>query len=144
MNEKMRSTAIVSGGSFVSTSFTPWSSTVTVHVSPTTKSVSGSSVYDAGAPESVNVWAPLVAHEIVNVAVDTLTGSLKVMETLESTGTSVALLAGAVLSTDGAASATEGVREKSSTASPSSAPEASKLIHRIQKLPPDATEIPEI
>ena len=74
----------------------------------------------------MNVWAPLVAHEIVNVAVDTLTGSLKVMETLESTGTSVALLAGAVLSTDGAASATEGVREKSSTPRPSSEPETSE------------------
>ena len=42
--EGVKSAAMVSGGSTVSTSVTPWSSTVTVHVSPTAKSVSGSSV----------------------------------------------------------------------------------------------------
>ena len=81
MNEKMRSAAIVSGGSSASVSVTPWSSTVTVQVSPAAKSVSGSSVYARTAPESANVWAPLVAHEIENDAADTVTGSLNVMPT---------------------------------------------------------------
>ena len=44
VKEKTRSAAMVSGGSSASVSLTPWSSTVTVQVSPTAKSVAGSSV----------------------------------------------------------------------------------------------------
>ena len=78
----MKSAAIVSGGSTVSTSVTPWSSTVTVHVSPVAKSVVGSSVYVVVPPESTNGCAPLAVQEIVNVALATETGSLNVMPTL--------------------------------------------------------------
>ena len=69
--EKLKSVAMVSGGSTASTSLTPWSSTVTVQVSPTAKSVVGSSVYVVVPPESTNGCAPLDVHEIVNVALAT-------------------------------------------------------------------------
>ena len=131
MKEKTRSAAIVSGGSSASVSLTPWSSTVTVQVSPTAKSVTGSSVYAASAPESANAWAPLVAHEIENDAADTVTGSLNVMPTFAVVATAVAPAAGVVLATDGALSgAGPAVTEMSSTPTHSSLPVALLVMTR--------------
>src|SRR5215211_2149122 len=65
------------------------------------------------------------------------------MVTLEPIETSTALLDGDVTATDGAGSANVGVSEKSSTARPSSAPDALKSTQRIQKVAPAAIDTPE-
>ena len=96
VNVKTWSAAIVSGGSCVSASDTPTSSTVTVHASPSEKSASGPSVYVVGPPESVNECVPLAAQEIANVSTATETGSLKVTTTSEPVETSAAPFAGVV------------------------------------------------
>src|SRR5688500_1424702 len=95
---------MVSGGSSLSWSATWLATTVTVHSSPSTKSLSGLSVKLVGPPLTVAVCAPLVAQAIVNQLPVAFTGSLKVMSIFASSATPVALLAGVVLATVGALS----------------------------------------
>src|SRR6266545_7809822 len=95
---------MLSGGSNASTSVTPAARTVTVHVSPCVKSVSGLSVYVVVPPVSTNVCAPDVVQLIVNDAPVAFTGSLNVMETFVFVSWFVAVSAGVVDDTDGAAS----------------------------------------
>ena len=102
---KVKSAAIVSGGSFVSWSVTSAPTTVTLQLSPCTKSAVGSRVNVVGPPDTVAACEPLVPHEIENHESCTSTGSLNVIETFEPTGTSLALFAGTVAETLGATSA---------------------------------------
>src|SRR5919199_1051619 len=95
---------MVSGGSLVSWSLTFAAKTVTVQVSLDAKSAVGSSVKVVGPPLTAAVWEPLVPQEIEYQEPLTFTGSLKVIETLAFTATSVAPFAGVVLETDGATS----------------------------------------
>src|SRR5919199_5877368 len=95
---------MLSGGSFVSWSVTFAAKTVTVQVSPWTKSLVGSSVKVVGPPLTVALWPSLVPHEIEYQLPATSTGSLNVIEMFALTETSVAPLAGVVLATDGAVS----------------------------------------
>src|ERR671935_2223792 len=95
---------MLSGGSFVSWSVTFAAKTVTVQVSPWTKSAVGSSVKVVGPPLTDVVWPSLVPHEIEYQLPVTSTGSVKVMEMFALTATSVAPFAGEVLETAGAAS----------------------------------------
>ena len=92
------------GGSSVSVSLTPVSSTVTVHVSSVAKSEDGSSVYVVRPPLRAKECEPLVAHSMEKVAVPTETGSLNVTSTFAVVGTSIAPAAGEVAATNGAAS----------------------------------------
>src|SRR4051812_24370395 len=105
---KMKSAAIVSGGSLASWSDTRLAVTVTVHVSLAAKSVSGFSVKVVGPPLTVAVWAPLLAQEMLNQLPLTATGSLKVMSMLASSATPAAPLDGIVLATVGAVSLLRG------------------------------------
>src|SRR5919201_53054 len=98
---------MLSGGSFVSWSVTFAAKTVTVQVSPWTKSVPGSRVNVVGPPLTVALCPSLVPHEIEYQLPVTSTGSLNVIETFELTGTSVAPFAGVVLATPGAVSAVQ-------------------------------------
>src|SRR5919204_5033037 len=98
---------MLSGGSFVSWSVTFAAKTVTVHVSPWTKSLVGSSVKVVGPPLTVALWPSLVPHEIEYQLPVTSTGSLNVIETFELTATPVAPFAGVVLATPGAVSAVQ-------------------------------------
>jgi hypothetical protein len=111
-----------------------------VQVSPRAKSLSGSRVKTVVPVVAVAVWLPLVEHEIENQEPVRLTGSLKVMSMFEARATLFAPFAGVVDETEGAASVASGVREKSSTARPSSEPAGSKSIQRIQKAEPAAIE----
>src|SRR6266545_3866310 len=95
---------MVSGGSFVSTSWTALPVTVTVQLSPAEKSVAGSRVNVVGPPETVALCAPLVAQAIENAPASTVTGSLNVTLTFEAATTPVAPPAGVVELTVGAAS----------------------------------------
>src|SRR5919204_4288498 len=95
---------MLSGGSFVSWSVTFAAKTVTVQVSPWTKSVPGWGVNVVGPPLTVALWPPLVPHEIEYQLPVTSTGSLNVIEMFALTATSVAPFAGVVLATDGAVS----------------------------------------
>src|SRR5437588_7782503 len=95
---------MLSGGSLVSWSVTFAAKTVTVQVSPWTKSVLGSRVNVVGPPLTVALCPPLVAQEIEYQLPVTSTGSVNVMETFAFTATSVAPFAGDVLATAGAAS----------------------------------------
>src|ERR671937_302530 len=95
---------MLSGGSFVSWSVTLAAKTVTVQVSPWTKSALGSSVKVVGPPLTDAVWPSLVPHEIEYQLPVTSTGSVKVMEMFALTATSVAPFAGEVLATAGAVS----------------------------------------
>ncbi len=77
--------------------------------------------------------APLVVHEIVNVALLTATGSLKVTSMFASFGTSAPPLAGEVLLTNGAVSgggSSPPVTVMSSIPTHSSLPIASAVIQR--------------
>jgi hypothetical protein len=74
---------------------------VAVQLSPALKSVSGFKVKVAGPPLTVAVCAPLVAHEMLYQAPDTVTGSLKVTVMLLASATLVAPLVGTVLATVG-------------------------------------------
>ena len=103
VNPKAVFAAIVSGGSIASWSLTRLASTVTVQLSPSTKSLSGSSVKVVGPPDTVAVCAPLVVQDIVNQLPVTLTASLKVIVT-EPFGDVLPPGVGAVLATDGAMS----------------------------------------
>src|SRR5438067_13824377 len=87
---KTKSAAIVSGGSFVSTSWTAVAVTVTAQVSFATKFAVGSRVNVVGPPLTFAAWAPLTVHEMLNHGSTTVTGSLNVIVTLLSTGTPVA------------------------------------------------------
>src|SRR5438876_11432629 len=95
---------MVSGGSLVSWSDTFAAKTVTVQVSPWTKSVSGSRVKVVGPPLTAAVCPSLVPHEIEYQLPVTSTGSVNVMETFAFTATSVAPFAGLVLAIAGAVS----------------------------------------
>src|SRR5438128_8237511 len=95
---------MVSGGSLVSWSDTFAAKTVTVQVSPWTKSVSGSRVKVVGPPLTAAVCPSLVPHEIEYQLPVTSTGSVNVIEMFASTATSVAPFAGDVLATAGAES----------------------------------------
>src|SRR5437667_7574076 len=96
---------MLSGGSFVSWSETFAATTVTVQLSPGTKSVSGSSVKVVGPPLTVALCEPLAPQEIEYQTPLTFTGSLNVMLTLALVATSVAPFAGVVDETEGATSA---------------------------------------
>src|SRR5438874_12607494 len=76
---------MLSGGSIRSWSFTFEASTVTVHISALAKSVAGSRTKVTGLPDTAAPWSPHVAQAIWNKVSVTFTGSLKVIETLEST-----------------------------------------------------------
>src|SRR5687767_2937266 len=104
---KTWSDAMLSGGSSASWSDTCTSSIVTVQVSPNARSESGFSVKEVGPPPAVAVCAPLEPHKIEYQLPDTLTGSLKLMVMLASRATPVAPLAGVVVATEGAASASQ-------------------------------------
>src|SRR4051794_30178422 len=133
------------GGSFASWSETCAATIVTVHVSSWAKSVSGSSVKVDGPPLTAAVWVPLVVHEMSYHPSDTSTGSEKVTLMLSPTRTPVAPSSGEVALTAGGESTSKGVRWKSSTASPSSAPGAmSESRHRIQNDAPDGIVRPVI
>src|SRR2546427_10797541 len=67
------------GGSAVSWSVTSEARTVTVQLSEKAKSTTGSSEYVAGPPLWMAAWEPLEAQAIVYQAVETSTGSLKVI-----------------------------------------------------------------
>jgi hypothetical protein len=73
--------AIVSGGSFVSTSWTADAVIVAVHVSPSANAPSGSSVNVTGSlpATTVAVCVPDDVHWMANQPVSTLTGSEKVI-----------------------------------------------------------------
>jgi hypothetical protein len=133
---------MLSGGSSASWSVTALARTLTVHVSPPAKSAAGSSVNVVGPPLTAAAWAPLLPQVIVNQLPLTLTGSLKAIEMFSLAATPLALSAGTVLATAGADSPDCGVSEKSSTASPSSADEASESTQRIQNVAPFGTESP--
>src|SRR5918993_1422489 len=86
----------------------PWISVIaTAHVSPCAKFTAGSSVNVVGPPEAVVACAPLVPQEIENHGSVVATGSLKVIETFESTGTPEAPPAGELALTNGGASPPE-------------------------------------
>ncbi len=89
----------------MSWSVTALAATVTVQLSPVAKSASGSRVKVVAPPETEAVCEPLELHEIEYHDPWTSTGSLKVIETFDPTGTSPALLAGKVAETLGAMSA---------------------------------------
>src|SRR5919204_1644960 len=95
---------MLSGGSLMSRSLTLAAKTVTVHVSESTKSESGSRVKVVGPPPTVAVWPSLEVQEIENQLPVTFTGSLNVIVTLLFNATSPAPFAGLVLETVGAAS----------------------------------------
>src|ERR1051326_3377769 len=69
---------MLSGGSPASVSVTCAATTVTVHVSPSLKSVSGLSVQVVGPPLRLYECVPDVVHEIVNEEPPALTASLNV------------------------------------------------------------------
>src|SRR5439155_3147621 len=92
------------GGSTVSRSVTSEASTVTVQLSENPKSTAGSRLNVVGPPLCVAVCEPLVAQLIVYQAVETSTGSLKVIAMLVLKETSVALFRGDVAVTAGALS----------------------------------------
>src|SRR6187401_3304635 len=100
---KVESAFGLSGGSVVSSSDTPVLETVTLHNSPGAKSTAGFTVQVVLPASAVaeSACTPELAHEIEK-APAAPTGSLKVAETLASTGTAVALSAGAVDCTVGA------------------------------------------
>ena len=77
--------------------------------------------------------SPLALHTRVNHDGVTLTGSLNVTVRLEFTGKSVAPSSGKVSTTPGATSPALGVREKASTARPSSELEMSKSDQRTHR-----------
>src|SRR6476659_456154 len=78
---------------------------VTLQLAPCTKSAVGSRLNVVGPPDTVAACEPLLPHEIENHESCTSTGSLNVTETVEPTGTSLALFAGTVAETLGATSA---------------------------------------
>src|SRR5438094_2063451 len=92
------------GGSTVSRSVTSEANTVTVHLSENPKSTAGSRLNVVGPPLCVAVCEPLVAQLIVYQAVETSTGSLKMIAMLVLKETSVALFRGDVAVTAGALS----------------------------------------
>ena len=59
-----------------------------------------------GPPPTFAAWSALVAHETVKAPAATSTGSVKVIEIVDSTGISPAPSAGVVLATAGAESPT--------------------------------------
>src|SRR5437879_10564207 len=67
------------GGSAVSWSVTSEARTVTVQLSEKAKSTTGWSEYVAGPPLWMAAWEPLEAQAIAYQAVETSTGSLKVI-----------------------------------------------------------------
>ena len=99
-----KSTVIESGGSFASWSVTLAATIVSVHASPGTNSLVGSSVKLVGPPLALAVRVPETLQASVNHAPLTFTGSLKVTVRLAPGGTSVAPSAGYVEVTSGAAS----------------------------------------
>src|SRR6476646_7990371 len=99
---------MLSGGSEVSWSATFAAKIVTLHDSPSAKSVSGSSVNVVGPPETAAVWVPLDAQEIENHEPETFTGSLKVTVIFASAATPPAPFDGEVEATAGAVSVGQG------------------------------------
>src|SRR3954447_13479659 len=95
---------MLSGGSVASWSVTRVADTVTVQVSSSTKSESGSSVKVVPSPLALAVCAPLVEHEMVNQPLAVLTASENVMLMFEPTATPLASASGDVTVTDGALS----------------------------------------
>src|ERR1044071_9926584 len=96
---------MLSGGSNASASVMPAANAVTVQVSPAVKSAVGLSVNVALGLELVeNVCAPELAQVMSKLAPLALTDSLKLTTTFAFAATCVALLAGVVEVTDGAAS----------------------------------------
>ena len=104
LNEKLKSAAMLFGGSSASWSLTPAADTVTVQLSLRAKSASGLKVNVSGPPERTAVWTPLSAQLMLTASAARSTGSLKVIETSESSGTCVAPPSGVVSATAGAAS----------------------------------------
>src|ERR671932_2645161 len=96
---------MLSGGSTASTSLIWFAITVTVQTVPAGRSAFGSSVMaEPGDPLTLNAFDVPVGHSIVNELPVAVTASLKLTTTLEFRSTSVALSAGEVVVTDGAAS----------------------------------------
>src|ERR687884_1483693 len=106
---------MLSGGSTESTSLIWFASTVTVQTVPAGRSAFGSSVIaEPGEPLTLKAFDVPVGHSIVNELPVAVTASLKLTTTLLFRSTSVALSAGEVVVTDGAASCV--VNEKESFA----------------------------
>src|SRR5919199_619439 len=96
---------MLSGGSTVSTSLIWLAITVTVQTVPAGRSEFGSSVIaEPGEPLTLNAFDVPVGHSIVNELPVAVTASLKLTTMLLFRSTSVALSAGEVVVTDGAAS----------------------------------------
>ena len=104
LNEKLKSVAMLFGGSSASWSLTPAAETVTVQVSLRRKSMSGLKVKVSGPPVRTAVWTPLSVQLMLTAVGARSTGSLKVIETFESSGTWVAPPFGSVSATAGALS----------------------------------------
>src|SRR5436190_21673000 len=94
---------MLSGGSFASTSVTCAATTVTVQVSPSVKSVVGSSENELGPPPRANGCAPETVQEIVNAEPFALTGSSKLTVTFVFDARLAAPFAGVALGPDGGA-----------------------------------------
>jgi hypothetical protein len=62
-----------------------------------------------GPPVTASAWAPLAVHSSANADAAASTGSLNVISTSPSSGTSEAPSAGSLLATDGASSASGSV-----------------------------------
>src|SRR3954462_3837231 len=133
VNEKLTSAAMESGGSLTSVSVIPAAATVTLQVDPDGSGAAGVSVNVlAGDALCVNAWGEPAGHSIANASDAAVTLSLKLMTTVEVTGTLLAELAGVVVMTDGALSTTApfAATEKSSIARPWSLPASSGSCHR--------------
>ena len=105
VNVSTKSAPMLSGGSSASISLTCAAKTVTVQVSPSAKSVPGSSVKVVlSALDATAVIGPLVEQERSNHAPSTVTGSLKTTSILASSATPVSPSAGTVEATRGARS----------------------------------------
>src|SRR4030095_5206049 len=104
VNFAVKFATMLSGGSLVSWSVTFVASMTSVHCSPYTKSVDGLSVKLVGPPLTAAAWAPLIPHIKENHGATALTGSLKFTVMFWLRSTLVALSAGTVLDTPGAAS----------------------------------------
>src|ERR687886_2566402 len=96
---------MLSGGSTASTSLIWFAITVTLQTVPAGRSEFGSSVIaEPGEPLTLNAFDVPVGHSIVNELPVAVTASLKLTTMLLFRSTSVALSAGEVVVTDGAAS----------------------------------------
>src|SRR4051812_6772056 len=119
VNEKVTSASMESGGSLTSVSVIAAAATVTLQVDPDGSGAAGVSVNVlAGEALCVKACGEPAGHSMANASDAAVTLSLKLMTTVEVTGTLPAPLAGVVVMIDGAFSTTApfALTEKSSIA----------------------------